>query len=252
MTDRPDPSRPAAGGLSGDHTPEAGLEIPGAPPRSRIGRAVDAVAAGRDRSAEALARVLAPTVRLAGRALAGLVLVHLVLLIGLLVVAALPGGFGWFALLLAGPALVPVLALVGQRRQLVRRSGDAAALRADLIALTSGARLWRELRGNLQLAATAATSDATTDVPSTVTPEPSGGGRVGAVRAWRLLRGLWTGVGAGTALLEAFAERPALAPLLPGRLRLLGLTVVVTAIVAGVLLVADVLGLLAVLSSAVL
>jgi hypothetical protein len=250
MTGQPDPDRTAPGPIEVPDPVAAELAVPVT--RSRIGRAVDAVTAGRDRSAEALGRVLAPTVRLAGRALAVLVVVHLILLVGLLVVAALPGGFGWFALLIAVPAVVPVLALAGQRRQLVTRAGDADALTADLIALTSGARLWRELRGNLQArtGGSAPALGAAADTPAA--PATSDGGRVGAFRAWRLLRGLWTGVGAGTALLEAFAERPALAPLLPGRLRLLGLTVVVTGIAIGVLLVADVLGLLAVVSSAVL
>lgn len=201
-------------------SPDAPLDpAPGASAAapSRTRRAVASAAVARDKTIDHLVRVLVPVIR-ATRVPLRLVVLTAALPSVLLIILALlrPGPDDPFWIAVAVIGLVLAAWLAWRRHQLLAVAAAPDALAGAFASAVTGRDVWERAARNLTAGRVAAAA------------------RPRRSRPLRLLRGMWRGIKL-TGILQQLIDRDELAPLMPGRLRGIGI-LVVACLIAGIVL----------------
>ena len=184
---------------------------------SRTRRAVASAAVARDRTIGHLVTVLVPLIRstrvplllvVLTSALPGLLLIMLALL--------RPGPDDAFGVVVGTIGLAIAGWLAIRRRQLLTVAADPAVLANVLASAVTGRDVWEQVAKNL------------------TTGRSASGSSRRRSRPLRLLRGMWRGIRL-TGILQQLIAREELRPLMPGRLRGLGI-LVLACLIAGLVL----------------
>ena len=178
------------------------------PPPSRTRRAVASAAVARDKTIDQLVRVLVPVIRAT----------RIPLLVAVLIALALlrPGPDDPFWIVVAVVGLVVAAWLALRRRQLLAVAAAPEALADAFASTVTGRDVWERAAKNLTAGR----------VVAAARPRRS--------RPLRLLNGMWRGIKL-TGGLQQLVGREELAPLMPGRLRGIGM-LVVACLIAGIVL----------------
>lgn len=204
----------------------------------RAGRRVaNAATTARDASISALITTLTPVVRTVGVLLLGLS-AWLVVPAALLIIVAWwrPSASDWFPTVLAVVGLAVAGWMARRRRQLLATVADRQRLTTALLRVLRGRDIADRITGNLTGSGARMAGRAAR-------------GAVRGGRGLRLLRGMWHGI-AVTGVIDELLGADEIAPLLPGRIRGLGILAVVAAVLGLVLWVGLAIATLAFLAGA--
>ena len=190
--------------------------VPGPVP-SRTRRAVASAAVARDKTIDQLVRVLVPVIKATRLPLLVVVLIAALPSTVLIVLALLrPGPDDPFWIVVAVVGLLVAAWLGLRRRQLLAIAAAPEALADAFASTVTGRDVWERAAKNLTAGR----------VVAAARPRRS--------RPLRLLGGMWRGIKL-TGVLQQLVDRDELAPLMPGRLRGIGM-LVVACLIAGIVL----------------